>query len=123
MSSSEKRRHIRIKALNLSHIDIDDSDATVKQGMGRTLNVSQSGILLETPFALETGQMLKIALGLEDEVLEVAGSVIYAKVTSEGRWEAGVKFDRPPVAKVAALGRYIDAFRRASGSGGPAATA
>jgi len=47
MTSNDKRLHLRIDSLNLlAYSCIDDTGQVVVQGMGRTLNVSQGGILL-----------------------------------------------------------------------------
>ena len=53
MNTNEKRKHPRVNALNLSYICLDEDQQVIKQGMGRTLNVSESGILLETHFPIE----------------------------------------------------------------------
>jgi hypothetical protein len=52
MTSENKRKHERIQSLNLSYICLDEDANIIKQGMGRTLNISESGILLETHFPM-----------------------------------------------------------------------
>ena len=54
MNSEDKRKHERIRSLNLSYICLDEEKNIVKQGMGRTLNLSESGLLLETHFPIES---------------------------------------------------------------------
>ena len=45
MTSKEFRKHDRFDALNLlSYFCVDAENQTVQQGMGRTLNVSETGI-------------------------------------------------------------------------------
>ena len=61
--TSEKRKHMRINALNLSHVAVDDREDAVKQAIGRTLNVSETGILLETHFPIESDQNVELTLG------------------------------------------------------------
>ena len=46
MNPVDKRRHTRYESLNLSYVCLDENDNIIKQGMGRTLNISESGILL-----------------------------------------------------------------------------
>ena len=48
MTTKEKRKHYRVDSLNLlSYTCQDEEGNLVKHGMGRTLNVSESGILLK----------------------------------------------------------------------------
>ena len=79
MTSADKRRHIRIDSLNLSHITVSEDGAVVYQGMGRTLNVSESGILLETKYKLPAGDKLVISIGLEDDLMELYGQAVFTK--------------------------------------------
>ena len=45
----ERRRHPRFESLNLiSYVVYDETDNAVRQGMGRTLNISKTGICLDT---------------------------------------------------------------------------
>jgi c-di-GMP-binding flagellar brake protein YcgR len=93
MTGENKRRHARIRSLNLSHIFVaEDEGSDAVQGMGRTLNVSESGILLETTFIVPSGDPVIITLGLENEILEVHGRVVYNKSSTEGRYETGIEF-------------------------------
>jgi len=48
----DKREMERIGSCNLSHFSSND-DTTSQQGMGRTLNLSQSGIFLEASYPIE----------------------------------------------------------------------
>ena len=46
MVSQDKRKHFRVNSLNLSYVYVDGNNDEEKQTIGRTLNVSESGILL-----------------------------------------------------------------------------
>lgn len=92
MTSVNKRRHIRIDSLNLSHISVSEEDEVVHQGMGRTLNMSESGILLETKFRIPAGDTLTISIGLEDDLMELEGQVVFSKETGPGMHETGIEF-------------------------------
>ncbi len=73
MTSENKRKHERIESLNLSYICLDEDENIVKQGMGRTLNISESGMLLETHFPIESKHTLRLTISLEEDLLDIKG--------------------------------------------------
>ncbi len=113
MGSIEKRRHVRIQSLNLSHISRQDDHTLVQQGMGRTLNVSESGILLETTFPLGTDGIFDLSLALADDLLEIRGKCVYCTPTAAGRYETGMEFMAVPEEDLPLLRRFIASFRGA----------
>ena len=112
MNTKEKRRHYRINSQNLlNYACYDDQDNLVKQGMGRTLNVSEVGIRLETHVELETGNRIEVTIGLEEELVTVEGKILYNKPGLEGKFEAGIQFFNVDQKAGEVLQRYIQAFR------------
>jgi len=89
---NEKRRSLRINSLNLSNIGINEDNEIVRQAIGRTLNVSESGILLETHFPIESKQIVSLALALEDDLLNITGEVVYSRPGNGEKFETGIKF-------------------------------
>ena len=84
--------------------------------MGRTLNISKGGILLETPKSLQLGQVIVVTLDIDNELVEVKGTVAHA-VISAGRYQAGIKFiDLDEVSK-AVIKKYVEAFDRRNPKG------
>ena len=75
MAKEEKRKHTRIDSLNLSYFCLDENNQIIKQGMGRTLNVSESGILLETYFRIDSDEHLMLTIAFEDHLIPVNGRV------------------------------------------------
>jgi len=111
MTSANKRRHIRIDSLNLSHITVTEEGVVVYQGMGRTLNVSESGILLETKFKIPAGDALLISIGIEDDLLELKGHVIFTKESGPGMQETGIEFLEVDDTALPRLRSYIKTFQ------------
>jgi len=89
---NEKRRSLRINSLNLSYIGINEDNEIVKQAIGRTLNVSESGILLETHFPIESKQIVSLSLALEDDLINMTGEVVYSRPGDDEKFETGIKF-------------------------------
>ena len=93
MSSENKRKHERIHSLNLSYICLDEDKNVVKQGMGRTLNISESGILLETHFPVEPNHVVQLTVSLEEELLDIKGTPVHVKSIDGGKFQIGIQFE------------------------------
>ena len=112
MTTKDRRNHSRINALNLiSYNCIDETGQTVAQGMGRTLNVSEDGILLETHVLIDPKHTVVLAIGLEDDLLNIKGKVVFSMAGGENRFEAGIEFIDTYAAELEVFKKYIKAFR------------
>lgn len=92
MTSENKRKHDRIQSLNLSYICIDEDENIVKQGMGRTLNLSETGILLETHFPIELNHVVQLTISLEEDLLDIKGKPVHVRPRDQGKYEIGIQF-------------------------------
>ena len=107
MTTLNKRKHVRIDSLNLSNVYLCEDEKPIDQSMGRTLNISESGILLETSLPIDLNGKLSMEIALEDEVIELKGTVIHAKETEDGKHEIGISFDSPDHSTGEILKRFI----------------
>ena len=92
MTSENKRKHERIRSLNLSYICLDEEENVIKQGMGRTLNISESGILLETHFPIESQHVVQLTISLEEDLLDLKGKPVHVNSSEAGKYEIGIQF-------------------------------
>jgi c-di-GMP-binding flagellar brake protein YcgR len=92
MTSENQRKHERIQSLNLSYICLDEDSNIVKQGMGRTLNISKSGILLETHFPIEPNHTVQLTIGMEENLLDIKGNPVHVKSLDGGKYQIGIEF-------------------------------
>ena len=93
MNDNEKRNIPRINSHNLiSCICLDENGNPVKQGMGRTLNISEGGILLELHFPVDPQYIMFFTINLEDEIMDLKGRVIYNKKREDEKYETGIQF-------------------------------
>jgi hypothetical protein len=92
MTSENKRKHDRIQSLNLSYICLDEDENIVKQGMGRTLNISESGILLETHFPIEPKHVVQLTISLEEDLLDIKGKPVHVRSSGQWKYEIGIQF-------------------------------
>lgn len=109
---SEKRKHMRVNALNLSHVAVDDKETTVKQAIGRTLNVSETGILLETHFPIESDQNVALTLGFEENLVNLKGKVIHLLNGETGKFEMGIQFTDIDDEAIEVIKDFIEKFRK-----------
>lgn len=116
MANEDKRRFPRFNSLNLSYVLVDGAEDEVqRQTMGRTLDVSEVGIRLETHLPVEVGREMLLSVGLEEEVLDIRGRVIHSSRNKEGKNELGVEFLDKDAAASEILVRFIKAFRQQRG--------
>ena len=112
MTTEEKRKHARISSLNLSYVCLDENNQIIKQGMGRSLNVSESGILLETHFPIDDQQTVILTLGLEEDLIDIKGRPIHSRTNDEGKYEVGIEFLESDVKARKALKKFVAAFQK-----------
>lgn len=110
------RRFERVDAIHLSYVCIDEEGNVVHEGMGRTLNVSEAGILLETPFCTEPGQTLNVTLAIGEELLDVNGRVVRVDEKAEV-CHTGVEFANLSGAERESIAKFIEMFRASEASG------
>ena len=111
MQIEEHRKHKRIHSMNLlNYVCLDENGEAFSQGMGRTLNVSESGILLEPRAALEPKTEVSLTIGMEEEIVDLKGTAVYSKKNAGGSYETGIEFSSVDDAELKILRKFIDAF-------------
>lgn len=86
----EGTRHDTIHILN--YICLDSDGRQVSQGMARSLNVSETGIKVETHEPIETRYIVFISIGVGEDIFDLKGKIIYCNRCDSGRFESGVEF-------------------------------
>jgi PilZ domain len=115
MKNDEKRKHSRIDSMNLlNYVYSDENEEEANQGMGRTLNVSESGILLETHNRIAPFYIVSLTIGFEESMVDIKGRVIYTKENIRGMFESGIEFFEMDDSARKILKSYIQAFNAQS---------
>jgi len=110
MSKSE-RRYVRMESLNLlDYVLVNEKGEIVTRAMGRTLNISEKGILLETHVQFEPGQVLLITIGLEEDLVDLKGLVKHAEARDDKTFSAGIEFLEFDGEGSRVLHNYLEAF-------------
>ena len=93
MDAKDRRKHTRVKTGNLiSHESIGKEGQIVSRSMGKALNVSQSGILLETAHPIEAENVSLTTFDLDNNLIEMKGRLIHCKETDSGMYQSGINF-------------------------------
>ena len=112
METDEKRKSQRIGSHNLiSYVCLDENDEPAGQGMGRTLNVSEGGILLETYAPIDPQYIVSLTISLEDDLMDIRGKVVFNKERDDGKFESGIQFLAADEAKVRILRQFAEIFK------------
>lgn len=110
--AEEKRKQARYDSLNLSYICEDEAGSILHEGMGRTINVSEGGILLETSFPLNPANSLILEIALEDDIIAVRGKVAHSHQVDQKTYQAGVEFTELTDIGQMALERFVDLYKK-----------
>ena len=111
MTSDDKRTNTRIDSPNLlSYICRDKDDNEITQGMGRTLNVSVGGIMLETHVPIDPQLIVTLTIALEDDLMDFKGKIAHTRKREDGKFEFGIEFIEMNDEKRLFLKQYILLF-------------
>ena len=112
MTTDDKRAEHRIGSHNLLSYECLDKDGkVVGQGMGRTLDVSEKGILLETHIPLDPLHIISFTISLEDLLLDIKGKVSHSEEQEKGKYESGIRFVDMDEAKAKILRQFAVIFK------------
>lgn len=114
MTIVEKRQYLRYPSVNLSYVCLDEEKQVVKQSMGRTLNISESGVLLETHFEISELYTIRLTIGIENETVEIEGRVIYSNPLDNGKFGTGIEFSDESAEKQQIWLNYIKSVQERS---------
>lgn len=71
---------------------MDDSGNQTREGRGKSVNISQGGILIETHDPFEWQDILLLSIDIEDESVSTKGKVIYCNAANYGKFRTGIQF-------------------------------
>jgi hypothetical protein len=120
-SVEERRKSQRSDAQSLLYyVCLDEDCENVRQGMGKTLNVSLDGILLETHVAIDPNHVISLSIGLGEDTVDVGGTVVHSALKENGMFHTGIAFQNLDGEAREALETYIAAFeqKRTESGGG-----
>ena len=93
MGTRDKRKHPRVSTSNLISFELHNDDGDLlNQSMARALNISQSGILIETAHKIAAERISLMSAGSDNELVKIKGRVVYSRENGSGMYETGISF-------------------------------
>lgn len=103
-----ERAEPRHLAINLVSIQVfDENGVAIDSGVGRTLDLSQHGMLLELDHSLPPDHMANISFALGEVVVDVDAEIRSAKDSGDGKFAMGLKFTNLSSESAAAIEAYL----------------
>ena len=89
----DERESKREESINIvDYVMLGEDGEPESSGMGRTLNVGDRGLLLETSIPLKEQRTLLVTLGLENDMIELKGKITYIGTSEENKFRSGIEF-------------------------------
>jgi hypothetical protein len=92
-SVREKRASRRIRSLNLtSYTPKKGNEQEYIVSIGRTLDVAEGGVKVETHRRLADGTGLEMDIAVEDKIITARGEVVHTEELKNGLFGTGIRF-------------------------------
>jgi c-di-GMP-binding flagellar brake protein YcgR len=94
--SDKQRQYPRVNRLFfISYIAREEGEQKTPISMGRTLNVSSTGIGMEVYQELGVNSTMEMDIDVEDFNLSVQGKVVHSHALEDGKYYVGIQFSEP----------------------------
>jgi hypothetical protein len=112
ISITNKRKNPRVKTSNgVSYVCIDENGNEIEQGMGKTIDISIGGILLETSVRIESKYILIATIDLKGNLIEIRGKVVYSRKIEFREFLNGIQFLETPEKQIKIIAEFIKVHR------------
>jgi c-di-GMP-binding flagellar brake protein YcgR len=110
----ERRKYPRITTENaVSYILFDENNEVIDRGNGKTLNLSQSGVLLKTEKPINGSYILLITINLRGKKVKVRGRVVNTRQSERLRmFLSGIEFIGNDQEQREAIVAFVKAYNR-----------
>ena len=89
----DQRKYPRVSTLNMISLQTTGEDGFLNfDTMGRTLDISAGGALLETVIQIPEETLLEMNIQNEEEILTIKGRVVHSRENADRKYETGVRF-------------------------------
>lgn len=93
---AEQRTTSRINKLSfISFVKMEGDEQQCPISLGRTLNISATGLGIEIFEQIAVGSTMEMEIALSDEIIPVKGKVVRSHELESGGHYLGIEFDRP----------------------------
>jgi len=96
MQNDEPRQSTRVQRLFLTaYVNRDEKEQKTPVSVGRTLDVSKTGVGMEVYQEVLAGSTMDLEFDLRGSLLMVQGKVVHVRREGEGSYIIGVEFNEP----------------------------
>ena len=93
MGETNQRQYARVETCNLiSYACIDAQGTMIKQGMGKALDISQNGLMLESGYPIESEYISLMSVDPDDRLVNIVGKVAHTRRSPSGNYKIGIRF-------------------------------
>ena len=114
MPETDRRKYPRISiSRGVDYICLDDKLQKIEEGKGKVLhilNISQGGVLMETPKVINSKNILIVTLDLEDNRIKIGGEVIHSRELDPNGALTGIRFVKPYTKQREIIAKFIRAY-------------
>jgi hypothetical protein len=111
MENSDRRKFARVDVYSsISFVCVDEHGNIIDQHMGVAVNISQTGLLLETNYQLETNSISLMVVDLDNNLAEIEGQIMYSRPDGSGKYENGIHFRGSHSEKIEFAQKLIRAY-------------
>lgn len=110
MEIKDRRSSERVATLNFVYYTLAGCEDGEVENMGRTLDASERGLLIQTHVPLPIGQRLMLSVGLGDNIVELGGEVVHCVDDESGMSRSGIEFDSLDADQSAKLVTFLESF-------------
>jgi c-di-GMP-binding flagellar brake protein YcgR len=94
MGNQENRTQPRVgKLYFIAYINREEGEQKSPVSLGRTLNISATGVGMEVYQAVSVDSSMEMEIGLEKDNLSIKGKVMHVTDLGNGKYYIGIKFD------------------------------
>lgn len=111
MEIDERRSSERFPTLNFVYYALSGCAECEVENMGRTLDASERGLLIQTHVPLPIGQRVMLSVGLGENIVELGGEVVHCVDDDSGMSRSGIEFDSLDADQAAKLATFLAAFK------------
>lgn len=111
-TANDQRRSPRIESENnVGYVLYNEMRVKVDQGSGRTLNLSQTGVGLETRKLLKGSYIVLVTIDLDGRKVKVKGRVVSSRfMESSNTYLTGVEFIGPKDEQLEAIIAFVKSY-------------
>ena len=93
MEDIDRRKFPRVDVFGtISYVCVDEKGNLIDQDVGVALNISHSGLLLETAHQLNTSLISLMFVDLENSLAEIKGEIVYSRPSDSDVNLTGIHF-------------------------------